>query len=453
MGISHLGFLVQVPFSVAAQRRAGNQTGARCCLQQNHDDASQMTGPRKKKKRPSPRATTEARSIAEVSVGDQFIGTVCDVGPADNRWIDIGVATLTGKAVRARLRSSPDGMDSNKPDVVGGVLPVYVHKLNRSAARIEVRKGTPPLPRDEQVPENARMLDSVCVTEQLGGRVIALGPYGAVLDVNIFRHGRRGRIVPSPGLLPRKLFKEKWATDSDRLVRDDVERIVSVGDRLTVWVRVVRPPNGFLLLDSVPVDLEEVEEEKSEKKATFKRRHRLPSPETLIVGEHRHGRVRELAKFGLFVDIGVKTDGLIHYTEMGERHGRDWKEIINVGTDVVVEVLSVSGNRIGLRLLLLGNEETEEDEATALRASSPVARVGDVAKAETLKFTRYSEENLDYEHQDSLDVEAAPQPAVRTEGQNEVDATYQNDVESDEEDKDGDVEKFSDEYFEDKYGF
>lgn len=453
MGISNLGFVIQVPFSVAGERREANQSTARCCLQQNHSGPSQGKGARKKKKRPSSRATSDARPISEVSVGDQFIGTVCEVGPADSSWIDIGVATLTGKAVGARLRFSPDGMDTDKTDVVGGIVPVYVHKLNRPAARIEVRRGTPPVPRDEQVPENARLLDSVCVAEELWGRVIALGPYGAVLDVNLFRQGKRGRTVPSPGLLPRKLFKEEWASDSDRLVRDDVERIVSVGDRLRVWVRVVRPQNGFLLLDSAPVDLDEVEEEKSKKKAAFNRKRRLPSPETLVVGERRLGRVREMVKFGLFVDIGVKTDGLIHYTEMGERHRRDWKETIGVGTEVVAEVLSVSGNRIGLRLLCLGGEETEEEEAIVSRASSPVARLGDVAKAETLDFKSHSEKKLDDDHQDSLDVAAAPQPAVKTEGRNEADATSQEDVESDEEDGDEEVEKFSDEYFEDKYGF
>jgi len=56
--------------------------------------------------------------------------------------------------------------------------------------------------------------------------------------------------------------------------------------------------------------------------------------------------------FGAFVDIGVKQDGLIHKSRMGNRV-RDPLEVLSVGQIVKVKIIEVDLQRmrIGLELL------------------------------------------------------------------------------------------------------
>jgi uncharacterized protein len=49
--------------------------------------------------------------------------------------------------------------------------------------------------------------------------------------------------------------------------------------------------------------------------------------------------------FGVFVDIGVKQDGLVHVSELGDRYVRDPLDVVAVGNIVDVRVLAVDVER------------------------------------------------------------------------------------------------------------
>ncbi|MBZ0302161.1 MAG: S1 RNA-binding domain-containing protein [Anaerolineae bacterium] len=71
----------------------------------------------------------------------------------------------------------------------------------------------------------------------------------------------------------------------------------------------------------------------------------------LQVGETRTGRVVSLVDFGAFIDIGG-AEGLVHLTELSWQHVTHPREILNVGDEVRVEVISVDPDRkrIGLSM-------------------------------------------------------------------------------------------------------
>lgn len=71
----------------------------------------------------------------------------------------------------------------------------------------------------------------------------------------------------------------------------------------------------------------------------------------LQVGEVRTGRVVSLVDFGAFIDIGG-AEGLVHLTELSWQHVTHPREILNVGDQVKVEVISVDPERkrIGLSM-------------------------------------------------------------------------------------------------------
>ncbi|MDD3115671.1 MAG: S1 RNA-binding domain-containing protein, partial [Anaerovibrio sp.] len=69
-------------------------------------------------------------------------------------------------------------------------------------------------------------------------------------------------------------------------------------------------------------------------------------------GSIMQGTVRNITDFGVFVDIGIKTAGLIHISELSHRHVKHPLDVVSVGDILSVMVISVDTerSRIGLSL-------------------------------------------------------------------------------------------------------
>ena len=79
-------------------------------------------------------------------------------------------------------------------------------------------------------------------------------------------------------------------------------------------------------------------------------RDELPKPlllkdimhmEDLKAGMELKGTVRNVADFGVFVDIGVHQDGLVHISELADKYVKNPMEIVSVGDIVNVRVIDV----------------------------------------------------------------------------------------------------------------
>ena len=90
-------------------------------------------------------------------------------------------------------------------------------------------------------------------------------------------------------------------------------------------------------------------------------RDELPKPilrsdvlkmEDLREGMILTGTVRNVVDFGVFVDIGVKQDGLVHVSEIADRYVKNPLEVVSVGDVVKVRVISLDleRGRIGLSM-------------------------------------------------------------------------------------------------------
>jgi small subunit ribosomal protein S1 len=77
----------------------------------------------------------------------------------------------------------------------------------------------------------------------------------------------------------------------------------------------------------------------------------------LNVGDMRKGRVISLTDFGAFVDLGG-ADGLVHLTEMSWSHVNHPRDLLKVGEEVEVKVISIDRERkrIGLSMKSLEND-------------------------------------------------------------------------------------------------
>lgn len=425
-------------------------------------------------------ASPNARPVNEVRHGEGIMGTVKDVGPGNSAWIDINVRTTRAspakpRAVYARLRLDRPEVKRRLNDIKENiVLPVHVYKIAPDSARIEVRLGLIPPQKNEDDVAQRRPIINLQQSEELDGIVLAVGSYGAVVDVGVSRIGKKGKVVPFQGLLPRDCFAEGWAAASDTVRQLDTTRLIDVGDEVKVWVRKVRSEPPVLFLDAAPVGVDSLLKESVERQRNRNRYRRRKKVSTVSIGEVRRGLVREVAEFGLFIDLGLKRDVLVHFTETNvfprpEPAKSWWKTGLPVGTPVHVKIIKIEDSNVAATLVELPLFQMEE--------ARRIVQLPEATRAD-IKFMEALEErnkringlgvlvpglNLDEENDsDRLSAEEYPPPAS-IDGQSNIDGNFvdgrddggDDDIDDDDIDDDDvdDDDQFSDDYFEDKYGY
>ena len=69
------------------------------------------------------------------------------------------------------------------------------------------------------------------------------------------------------------------------------------------------------------------------------------------------GVVTNLTRFGAFIDIGVKQDGLVHVSEVANRYISDPNEVLKLNQKVTVKVLEVDAARKRISLSIKQTQE------------------------------------------------------------------------------------------------
>jgi small subunit ribosomal protein S1 len=102
----------------------------------------------------------------------------------------------------------------------------------------------------------------------------------------------------------------------------------------------------------------------------------------LQAGEVRHGRVSSLTDFGAFVDLGG-ADGLIHLSELSWGQVQHPSQVLRVGQEIDVRVVTVDreNKKIGLSL-----KQVEENPWTRIEAKY---HVGDTVPAKITKLAQF----------------------------------------------------------------
>lgn len=88
------------------------------------------------------------------------------------------------------------------------------------------------------------------------------------------------------------------------------------------------------------------------------------SIEDVAVGMIVPGIVTNITRFGAFVDIGVKQDGLVHVSEVAHKYITDPNEVLKLNDQVTVKVLEVDMNR---KRIALSIKQTQEAPARQSR--------------------------------------------------------------------------------------
>ena len=162
---------------------------------------------------------------------------------------------------------------------------------------------------------------------ELEGRVTSIALYGIFVDIGV---GRDGLVHIS------EMSNTRIDSPSD---------LVQIGDTVKVRVKSVEPDGRRISLTMRTAE------------GQSRRRNRKPELDRerlggLQVGDAVEGTVTGIAPFGVFVDIGVGKDGLVHISELSEGRIDKAEDAVTIGQSYNFKILEVDaeGTRISLSL-------------------------------------------------------------------------------------------------------
>ena len=242
-------------------------------------------------------------SVQEVNVGDVVTGEILVI---EDKQVIVGIegAGVEGVVPAKELSTSPVE-DINEVVKVGDVLELVVistigkDKENGSyllsKRRLDAKKVWENIEKDFQA---GNVIEAPVTSVVKGGLVVDLGVRGFV---------------------PASMVEDHFVADFSEYK----------GQTLTLKIVEIEPSENRLILSHKAV----VENEKEEKKkAIFANIHE---------GDEIEGRVARITDFGAFVDIGG-IDGLVHVSEISHSHVAKPGDVLAVGDEVKVKVLSIN---------------------------------------------------------------------------------------------------------------
>ena len=261
--------------------------------------------------------------LRQLEVGEIIEGTI--VGFTDNNEVLVDISAKSEGVIPARDLDRVDddireGLKEGDKIFVQVVRPTSregnaILSLSRALAEYDWQKA-------QELLESQEVFEGEVSGYNRGGVIVFLGK-------------ARG-FVPASQLVSDEGKKQE---DSDDRFKD------LVGKKLMLKVIEMDRSRNRLIL--------------SERQAMreFRRQQKEKLLNDLQVGSVYKGRVSSLAPFGAFVDLGG-ADGLIHLTELSWRRVQDPTEVVSIGDEVEVKIISVDRERrrIGLSLRQLQPE-------------------------------------------------------------------------------------------------
>jgi small subunit ribosomal protein S1 len=129
------------------------------------------------------------------------------------------------------------------------------------------------------------------------------------------------------------------------------------------WGRVTHPKEVLKVGDEIEVFVLNVDQDRQRIGLSLKRLQ--PEPWSQVesrytIGQVVQGQVTKLASFGAFVRIDDEIEGLIHVSELAERHVSHPKEVLKEGDEVTVRIIRIDPERKRIGLSIKGMEEQSD---------------------------------------------------------------------------------------------
>jgi small subunit ribosomal protein S1 len=166
--------------------------------------------------------------------------------------------------------------------------------------------ATPEKPEIKVIPPKT-IVRKLAVGQEVKGRVRRLTDFGAFIDIGVGTDG----LVHISEISPKRIKKPG--------------DVLKVGQEVTAWIKELNKEKDRISLTLIPPDA-----------ITLR---------TLQEGQVLTGKVTRIESYGVFVDIGVGQDGMVHIRELAHGFVKHPGDVVKVGDEIEVQVLKVNRRR------------------------------------------------------------------------------------------------------------
>ncbi len=286
------------------------------------------------------------QSIKTLNTGDKVLGTVVAIGSTEVQ-VDLGTKHA-GYIPADEVSTDPN----QKPEdilKIGDEIEVFVVRVNDAEGTVQLSKkkldGMKVWDEIEAICENKEVIEGVITEENKGGVVANIKGIRVFIPASQSGIARGGELSSLKG----KNVKMK-ITEVNRARR----RVVGS----------IRAVNAELRRAAIEKIWSEIE-----------------------VGKKYHGVVKSLTSYGAFVDIGG-VDGMVHVSELSWRRIKSPAEVVKVGDEIEVHVISFDPEK---RKISLGYKTPEMNPWNQFMSRFNVGDVADVKIVKLMTFGAFAE--------------------------------------------------------------
>lgn len=166
---------------------------------------------------------------------------------------------------------------------------------------------------------------------------------------------------------------------------DGIDGLIHISE--LSWTHINHPSEVLQVNQEVKVKVLDIDRDRQRISLGLKQTQE--DPWQRIVAEHRindvvGGRVTKIVAFGAFVEIYEGIEGLVHISELANRHVERPDEVVSVGQQVRVKIIEIDSDRrrLSLSIKRVEGEEVKPDRPPVPLAS-PAESEGDVTPGES----------------------------------------------------------------------
>jgi uncharacterized protein len=276
-----------------------------------------------------------------VSIGRRLLDPLAELVKIDPK--SIGVGQYQHDVDQKKLKNSLDKVVESSVNLVGvnvntasPHLLTYISGLGPQLAQniVDFRKENGPFLSRAEIQKVPRM--GAKAFEQSAG-FLRITEAKNPLD--------NSAVHPESYFVVQKIAKDLKCTIQDLISNQELQKQI-------VWTKYVTDKVGMPTLEDIRKELAKPGRDPRSAIKVFEFAPDIYKIDDLQVGMILPGIVTNITKFGCFVDVGVKQDGLVHVSQLANRFISDPSEIVKLQQQVNVKVieLDLQRNRIQLSL-------------------------------------------------------------------------------------------------------
>ena len=276
-----------------------------------------------------------------VSIGRRLLDPLAELVKIDPK--SIGVGQYQHDVDQKKLKNSLDKVVESSVNLVGvnvntasQHLLTYISGLGPQLAQniVNYRKENGPFNSRTEIQKVPRM--GAKAFEQSAG-FLRISDAKNPLD--------NSAVHPESYYVVEKIAKDLKCSIQELISSEELQKQI-------VWKNYVTDKIGLPTLEDIKKELAKPGRDPRSAIKVFEFAPDIYKVEDLQIGMVLPGIVTNITKFGVFVDVGVKQDGLVHVSQLADRYISDPSEIVKLHQHVHVKVIEVDFQRKRIQLSL-----------------------------------------------------------------------------------------------------